>query len=96
MPKYVNKFLVWHKKFGPTQNILGPVKGQVLVYNFYFQVRIGAFDDAHDRMGKYWYWFGLKKYMTYIWAYTTSASKITWNVSSKLQCGTQVSTDFGF
>ena len=21
-------FLVWHKKFGPEQNILGPVKGQ--------------------------------------------------------------------
>ena len=26
--QYVNKFLVWHKKFGPAQNILGPVKGQ--------------------------------------------------------------------
>jgi hypothetical protein len=24
----VNKFLVWDKKFGPAQNILGPVKGQ--------------------------------------------------------------------
>ena len=24
----VNNFLVWHKKFGPAQNILGPVKGQ--------------------------------------------------------------------
>ena len=22
------KFLGWHKKFGPAQNILGPVKGQ--------------------------------------------------------------------
>ena len=28
LPQYVNKFLVWHKKFGPAQNILGPVKGQ--------------------------------------------------------------------
>ena len=28
LPKYVNKFLVWHKKFGPAQNILGPVKGE--------------------------------------------------------------------
>ena len=28
LPKYVNKFLVCHKKFGPAQNILGPVKGQ--------------------------------------------------------------------
>jgi hypothetical protein len=27
-PQYGNKFLVWHKKFGPSQNILGPVKGQ--------------------------------------------------------------------
>ena len=26
----VNKFLVQHKKFGPAQNILGPVKGQGL------------------------------------------------------------------
>ena len=25
---YVNKFLDWHKKFGPAQNIFGPVKGQ--------------------------------------------------------------------
>jgi hypothetical protein len=24
----VNKFLVWYKKFGQAQNILGPVKGQ--------------------------------------------------------------------
>ena len=28
LPQYVNKCLVWHKKFGPAQNILGPVKGQ--------------------------------------------------------------------
>ena len=28
LPQYVNKFLVWHKKFGPAQNIFGPVKGQ--------------------------------------------------------------------
>ena len=26
--QYVNQFLVWHKTFGPAQNILGPVKGQ--------------------------------------------------------------------
>ena len=26
--QYVNTFLVWHKKFGQAQNILGPVKGQ--------------------------------------------------------------------
>ena len=28
LPQYVNKCLVWHKKFGPAQNILGPLKGQ--------------------------------------------------------------------
>ena len=26
--QYVNKCLVWHKKFEPAQNILGHVKGQ--------------------------------------------------------------------
>ena len=44
--QYVNKCLVWHKKFGPAKNILGPVKGQgirlhngfrsFLNSNFYF------------------------------------------------------------
>ena len=28
LPQYVDKFLVWLKKFGLAQNILGPVKGQ--------------------------------------------------------------------
>ena len=28
MPQYVNKCLVWHKKFDPAQKFLGPVKGQ--------------------------------------------------------------------
>ena len=28
LPQYENIFLVWRKKFGPAQNILGPVKGQ--------------------------------------------------------------------
>ena len=32
LPQYVNKFLVWHKKIGPAQNILGPVKGQGISY----------------------------------------------------------------
>ena len=33
LPQYVNKFLVWHKKFRPAQNILGPVKGQDISKN---------------------------------------------------------------
>ena len=28
LPQYVNKFLDLHKKFGPAQNFLGPVKVQ--------------------------------------------------------------------
>ena len=28
LSQYVNQFLVWHKKFGPARNVLGPVKGQ--------------------------------------------------------------------
>ena len=28
LAQYVNIFLVWHKKIGPAQNILRPVKGQ--------------------------------------------------------------------
>ena len=28
LPQYVNRFLEWHKKFWPAQNILGPVKRQ--------------------------------------------------------------------
>ena len=28
LAQYVNKFWGWLKKFGPAQNILGPVKGQ--------------------------------------------------------------------
>ena len=28
LAQYVNQFLVWHKKFRPAQNVLGPVKVQ--------------------------------------------------------------------
>ena len=38
LPQYVNKFLVWHKKFGPAQTILGPVKGQgTILWHVYSQ-----------------------------------------------------------
>jgi len=33
LPQYVNNFLVWHKTFGPAQNILGPVKGQGISFS---------------------------------------------------------------
>ena len=28
LAQYVNQFLVWHKKFGPAQNVLGLIKEQ--------------------------------------------------------------------
>ena len=31
------KFLDWLKKFVPAQNILGPVKGQVITLEYFFQ-----------------------------------------------------------
>ena len=36
-PQYVNKFLVRHKKFGPAQNILEPVKGQGINLQIFIQ-----------------------------------------------------------
>ena len=49
LTQYVNEYLVWHKKFGPAQNIFGPVKGQDIIIlhmkglgmrNFQFEIRI--------------------------------------------------------
>jgi acylglycerol kinase len=56
------------------------------------QVQVGAFNDAHERMDKYWYWPGLKKYMTYVFSYTTSASKVMWNLPSQISSGQYVET----
>ena len=39
LPQYLNKFMVRHKTFGPTQNILGPVKGQSIGILFYLEFR---------------------------------------------------------
>ena len=58
-PKYVNKFLVWHKKFEPAQNIFGPVKGQgiriqigkkILGFrNIQEKLKKKVFPTVHDR-----------------------------------------------
>ena len=40
LPQYINKFLAWHKRFGPAQNILGPVKGQVFTIYFLYQMSL--------------------------------------------------------
>ena len=54
---------------------------------FLREFKVGAFTDAHERRDKYWYWPGLKKYMTYIFSYTTSASKIMWSLPSQINLG---------
>ena len=51
------------------------------------ELQAGAFTDAHHKKHKYWYWAGLKKYMTYIFSYTTSASTIMWSVLSDIDIG---------
>ena len=51
------------------------------------QVQVGAFTDAHQRMDKYWFMAGLKKYVTYIWAYTTSYSSTLHALPSSIQVG---------
>ena len=38
MAQYVNKFLVQHKKFGPAQNLLRPVKGQGKILQYYQKI----------------------------------------------------------
>lgn len=49
--------------------------------------QVGAFVDAHERKDKYWYWAGLKKYVTYFWSYTASASQIMWTLTSRISAG---------
>lgn len=51
------------------------------------QVQVGAFADAHERVDKYWYWAALKHYVSYIFAYSSAASKIMWSCASKVECG---------
>jgi hypothetical protein len=34
---------------------------------------------------RYWFFAGLKKYMIYVFAYTTSAKEILWTVSGKFE-----------
>jgi hypothetical protein len=46
------------------------------------ELQLGAFRDAHDRMGRYWYWAGLKKLMAYVFAYTSSAKEMLWHVTA--------------
>jgi hypothetical protein len=38
LPQYVDKKKFWHKNFEPTQNILGPVKGQGIRINMQLSV----------------------------------------------------------
>ena len=62
---------------------------------FLREFKVGAFTDAQERRDKYWYWPGLKKYMTYIFSYTTSASKIMWSLPSQINLGLVVNEKSG-
>ena len=58
LAQYVKKILVWHKKFGPAQNIFGPVKGQGISFFFAelflktttFQFRYKNFWTTYDAL----------------------------------------------
>ena len=61
LPQYVNEFLVWHKKFGPAQNILGPVKGQVITLEYFFQnlkqkllLCVNVKNEIKEPLASYW------------------------------------------
>ena len=47
LAQYVNKFLGWLKKFGPAQNILGPVKHKALDYQ---TVKLRGFPDGFSHI----------------------------------------------
>ena len=50
LPQYINKILVWHKKFGPVQNILGPIKGQgISFFKCSLEIRIEPFSGQWRR-----------------------------------------------
>ena len=52
------------------------------------EIIMGSFSDAYERREKYWYWAGLKKYVTYVFSFTTSASKLMWSLPSQIKLGT--------
>ena len=61
LAQYVNKFLVWHKKIGPAQNILGPVKGQVITLEYFFQnlkqkllLCVNVKNEIKEPLASYW------------------------------------------
>ena len=67
LPQYINKFLVWHKKFWPAQNILGPVKGhgislcQIQVEDSFFVAFSGNINCNHI-----WFFFFLSDFRIWI------------------------------
>ena len=50
LAQYVNKFLDWLKKFGPAQNILGPVKGQGIFHKFATFLYFSISDRKHTSL----------------------------------------------
>ena len=67
LPQYVNNFLVWHKNLGPAQNILGPVKGQVinlLLISFCFHPNR---KPRFSCMAKIIFWCVWRYYANHLW-----------------------------
>ena len=63
VPPCVNKFLVWHKKCRPAQNILGPVKGHGIraycpnIYTVYLtHFRLRSISGTCSLMASDWLW----------------------------------------
>ena len=49
------------------------------------QVQLGAFRDSQARINNYWFLPGIKKYIAYIFAYTSAAKHIMWNTSGTVE-----------
>lgn len=51
------------------------------------EFQIGAFKDAHKRMDKFWYLPKIKRFLTYVFAYSTASKDILWNCPADLTLG---------
>ena len=49
------------------------------------QIQVGAFRDSQSRINNYWYFPGIKKYLSHIFAYTTAAKHILWDITGTLE-----------
>jgi len=48
-------------------------------------VKLGAFTDSQRRADKYWLFWGLKKYVTYVGSYLTGHTEVNWDCDLDIQ-----------